>query len=190
MKFASHLGLFAACLIGCAARQTPPASPSTAPPPLPEVRRAPDPPVWSDPTRQPRVSILTPSGWSEGAPSEIAPAADIVLVHQSGAAMISIVLRPTDARDLGDHAESFLTAMPEETTSSGIVVTASGDRAWFTWTRHPLPLRPHGAQGKVLYVRFPTLPERMAVVTGIWPQGRAAEFIPAFDRIGESIALH
>ncbi len=189
MKYAWYLALCISGVVGCAGRQTPPAAPMTPPPPIPEIVRAPDPPVWSDPTRQPQVSVMTPAGWTEGAATDLAPGADIVLVHESGAAMISVVLRPTDSRDLDAHAEEFLTAMPEETTSSGIVVAASGDRAWFTWTRHPMPLRPHGAQGKVLYVRFPTVPERMAVVTGIWQQGRAPEFIPSFDRIGDSVAL-
>ncbi len=136
------------------------------------------------------MSIMTPAGWSEVAAADVAHGVNVALVHESGRAMISIVLRPTDSRDLYDHAEEFLAGLPEETTSSGVVVTAGGDRAWFSWTRHPLPLRPRGAQGKVLFVRFPTVPERMAVVTGIWPQGRSAEFVPAFNRIGESVALH
>ncbi|MEY4744706.1 MAG: hypothetical protein RL272_651, partial [Candidatus Parcubacteria bacterium] len=141
MKFASCLVLSVAAFLGCARHQPQPTTPSVPPPPLPEVTRAADPPVWSDPTRQPHASIVTPAGWTEVAPAEVWPEADIVLVHESGDALISIVLRMTDWKEPADHAEEFVTRMPEPTTTSLIAVTASGDRAWFTWTRHPTPRR-------------------------------------------------
>ncbi len=175
-------------LAGCAA--TPPAPAVTAAPPLIPATTAVDSPFAADPYRRPQILAWTPPAWGESASRDEAPGADIVYVHESGKALIAVTLRNTGDVALADHAERMVAAITDgNVTTSLIVSTASGDMAWFSWTRHPAKLRPVAAQGRVVLVRFPTQPERMIVVSGIWPPETSAAMTADIDRIARSAAL-
>lgn len=177
--------VFFLAVAGCAAQRP---APSVTPPPMAE--RAPAYDVSSvPPFRKPTLSVRTPALWTEIGSHEAAPEADIVLVHASGKALIAVQLRNTDERTLADHAERMVGAAAEGVTTSPIMTTAGGNRAWFSWTRHPSRLRPVPAQGKVILVRFPTMPERMAVVTGTWPPEMNVAMVTDLNDIAASVLL-
>jgi hypothetical protein len=143
----------------------------------------------TDPYRKPRLSVKVPSAWTETGPQDAAPGADVVLVHDSGKAIIALQLRATGETALADHAERMIAANGEDFTVSPVMTTADGDRAWFSWTRHSSKHRPVPAQGKVILVRFPTMPERMAVISGTWPAAMNASMVADLNEVAASALL-
>lgn len=183
MRTMSIAALFLLTAVGCAARRQP--AVSTDPPPLPEptsVDKLPDP----DPYRRPTMLVRAPGSWVE---SDAAADGDVTFVHDSGHAMITVMLRNTDDVALADHAERLLVGLGDNVTTSLIMTTAGGDRAWFSWTRHPSKTRPAGAEGKIILIRFPTMPERMAVVSGIWRPEMNLAMVTAMNEVAASVAL-
>lgn len=179
------LALATVACAGCAAVREPVAS--VPPPPLPALAVPTEQPVWSDPLRRPSLAVAAPRGWTEAVSQERRDVT--VFVHDSGQAMIAVELRLTGDRALGDLAEDLLVGLGPEVSGSIIATSASGDSAWFGWARHPSSLRTQGARGKFRLVRFPTVPERMAVVSGIWRYGSDAEFAPSFESVAASVQL-
>jgi hypothetical protein len=174
---------FALLLVSCAAREP---EIRTTPPPIP-APRAGETPVWSDPSRQPSLAVRIPAGWSEAYSRE--RRGEIVLVDGTGTAMIVVALRLTDDRPLDFVAAGIVAELGPGADASPLETSASGDAAWFSWARHPTDQRGTGAHGRVRIVRFPTMPERMAVISGIWPYGRGGEHADAFDRVADGVQL-
>lgn len=181
------VAVVSATLAGCASL-TPATVADVTPPPMAERTPAYDVSV-ANPYRRPSLSVKVPKSWTETGPQDAAPGADIVLVHDSGKALIAVQLRNTGDRSLADHAELMLGATGEGCTSSPVMTTADGDRAWFSWTRHPSKLRPVPSQGKVILVRYPTMPERMAVVSGTWPPEMNLAMVTDLNEVAASAIL-
>lgn len=179
--------LFSVVFAGCTSRQPAPAA-NVAPPPMAERAPAYD-VTETNPYRRPTLSVKVPSAWVETGPHDVAPGADIVLVHETGKALIAVQLRNTGETSLADHAERMLVSADEGVTASPVMTTAGGDRAWFSWSRHPSKYRPIPAQGKVIMVRFPTMPERMAVVSGTWPPEMNIAMVTDLNAIAASAVL-